>query len=143
MGRRTKRAKVNHSSSQLTELSELSVSSEGAPSVLSFPSDFPTEVWLEVHFHPSIILSFHQASLQVLEKVELWDLFSLYWTSKALRALLKRPMCNNAWEDALQRLHNIYLPPLTEPRGRDLALLLLHPSCQVRSISPTQDMAHT
>lgn len=45
-------------------------------------------------------------------------------------------MCINLWEDALRRLHNIDLPRLTGPKGRDLALLLLHPSCQVWPISP-------
>jgi len=114
MGGRTKRVKFGHSSSRLTESSRLSVASEGAPSIKPFPSDFPTEVWLEV-----------------LEKVELWDLFSLHWTSKALQALLKRPMCINLWEDALRSLHNIDLPSLVGTKGRDLALLLLHPSCQM------------
>lgn len=134
MGRRTKRVKVDHSSSQLS-MSRSSVASEGAPSVQPFPSDFPTEVWLEVYSCPSSVYFLRYKALQVLEKVELWDLFSLYWTSKTLRALLKRPMCINVWEDALRRLHNIDLPRLTEPKGRDLALLLLHPSCQVRSVA--------
>jgi len=114
MGRRTKRVKVDHSSSQLTELPKSSAASVRTPSILPFPSDFPTEVWLEI-----------------LEKVDLWDLLSLYWTSKTLQALLERPMCINVWEDALRRLHNIDLPHLTGPKGRDLALLLLHPSCQM------------
>jgi len=114
MGRRTKRTKVGHSSSRSTESLQSSVATEVAPSILPFPSDFPTEVWLEV-----------------LEKVELWDLFSLYWTSKALQELLKRPMCINLWEGALRRLHNIDLPRLAGSKGRDLALLFLHPSCQM------------
>ena len=41
-------------------------------------------------------------------------------------------MCISLWENALRRLHNIDLPRLMEPKGRDLALILLHPSCQVR-----------
>lgn len=49
MGRRTKRIKVGHSSSRLTDLSQLPVTSEGARSIQPFPGDFPTEVWLEVH----------------------------------------------------------------------------------------------
>ena len=43
-------------------------------------------------------------------------------------------MCTNLWEDALRRLHNIDLPSLVGTKGRDLALLLLHPSCQVRPV---------
>jgi len=122
MGRRTKRVKVCHSSSQLTDPSQFPrpVTSEGAPSIQPFPGDFLTEVWLEI-----------------LEKVELWDLFSLYWTSKSLQELLKRPMCIEIWEDALRRLHNIDLPRLTGPKGRDLALLLLHPSCQMCGVQDT------
>ncbi|KAF9652944.1 hypothetical protein BDM02DRAFT_3183278 [Thelephora ganbajun] len=114
MGGRTKRVKADHPPSQLTEVSQLSVAPEGAPSIQPFPSDFPTEVWLEI-----------------LERVGLWDLFSLFWTSKTLQSLLKRPMCINVWEDALRCLHNINLPRLMVPKGRDLALLLLHPSCQM------------
>ncbi|KAF9792865.1 hypothetical protein BJ322DRAFT_1031773 [Thelephora terrestris] len=114
MGRRIKRVKVGHSSSRLTDLPQLPVAHS---SILPFPGDFSTEVWLEI-----------------LEKVELWDLFSLYWTSKTLQALLKRPMCTRLWEDALRRLHDIDLPRLTGPKGRDLALLLLHPICQMCGI---------
>ena len=50
-------------------------------------------------------------------------------------------MCVNLWEDALRRLHNIDLPRLAGSKGRDLALLFLHPSCQVRLISPDPDYA--
>lgn len=49
MGRRTKRVKVCHSSSHLTDLSQFPSTFEGVPLVQPFPSDFPTEVWLEVH----------------------------------------------------------------------------------------------
>ena len=136
MGRRTKRVKVDHSSSQLTEASRLSATSESSLSVQPFPTDFPTEVWLEVHLRASSAFSSHKPLLQVLENAELWDLFSLHWTSKTLQALLKRPMCIKVWENALQRLHNIDIPRFTEPKGRDLALILLHPSCQVWSLSP-------
>lgn len=57
MGRRTKRVKVDHSSSRLAEMSQLSAVSEGAPSIQPFPSDFPTEVWLEVHLRFSPVFS--------------------------------------------------------------------------------------
>ena len=55
MGRRAKRVKVGHSSSRLTKVSQPLVASEGAPSYQPFPSDFPTEVWLEVHLRFSFI----------------------------------------------------------------------------------------
>lgn len=120
MGRRAKRVKVGHSSSQLADLSQLSATPRSDPLIQPFPGDFPTEVWLEI-----------------LERVGLWDLFTLYWTSKTLQVLLKRPMCIDLWEDSLRRLHDIDLPRLTGPKGRDLALLLLHPACQMCG---TQDL---